>query len=152
MTAAVRRATAEDASQISEIISEALSEGVPVAFEEPMSAEEIRDWLGRMGDGGAMFAVDDGGSVLAFAIIDPIEGDPSECIFGAWVRIAERRKGYATQLAEQALAFARGRGYKNIRGRLPEANEPALSYLSAIGAMVPFTNPGARFELPPEQE
>jgi L-amino acid N-acyltransferase YncA len=153
MTATVRRATAEDAEQISEIISEVLTEGVPVACEQPMAPDEVRDWLVRMGDGGAMFAIDDGGTrVLAFAIVDPTEDDPEECVYGAWVRIEERRKGLATQLAEQALAFAREQGYKGIRGRLPEANEPALSYLSAIGAMVPFTNPGAHFELPPEQE
>ena len=152
MTPAVRRATSDDAEQISEIISEVLQEGVPVALEAPMAPEEIRDWLARMGDRGAMFAVDDDARVLAFAIVDPSEDEPSECVYGAWVRLEERRKGYATLLAEQGLAFARERGYKSIRGRLPEGNEPALSYLSAIGAMVPFTNPGAHFELPLEQE
>ncbi len=152
MTPAVRRATANDAEQISEIISDVLTEGVPVAFEEPMAPDEVRDWLARMGDRGAMFAVDDGERVLGFAIIDPSDDEPSECVYGAWVRLDERRKGYATLLAEQALAFARERGYQGIRGRLPEGNEPALSYLSAIGAMVPFTNPGAHFELPLEQE
>ena len=152
MTPAVRRATSEDAGQISDIISEVLGEGVPVALDGPMTADEVLAWQERMGDRGAIFAVDDDARVLAFGIIDPLEDNPDECFYGAWVRLDERRKGYATILAEEALAFAREVGYRNIRGRLPEGNEPALSYLSAIGGMVPFTNPGAHFELPLEQE
>ncbi|MDA1062530.1 MAG: GNAT family N-acetyltransferase [Chloroflexi bacterium] len=155
MSPTVRRATADssdDVAQIATIIDEVLTEGVPVIFEGPMAPAEVRAWIERMGDGGAMFVVEDGGRVLAFAAIDPSEDDPSECSLGSWVRLDERRKGYATLLAEAALAFARERGYKGIRGRLPEGNQAALSYLSAIGAMVPLTNPGAHFELPLEQE
>ena len=152
MTPAVRRATDKDAGQISDIISEVLGEGVPVALDGPMTPDEVLAWQERMGDRGAIFAVDDDARVLAFGIIDPLEDNPDECFYGAWVRLDERRKGYATILAEEALAFAREVGYRNIRGRLPEGNEPALSYLSAIGGMVPFTNPGAHFELPLEQE
>lgn len=151
MTPAVRRATSEDAGQIAEIISEVLREGVPVALDGPMTPDEVVAWQERMGDRGAIFAVDDDSRVLAFAIIDPLD-DPDHCIYGAWVRRDERRKGYATMLAESALAFAREVGYHQIRGQLPEGNEPALSYLSAIGGMVPFTNPGTLFELPSEQE
>jgi hypothetical protein len=44
--------------------------------------------------------------------------------------------------------FARENGYRRIRGRLPEGNEPALSFLSAIGAMVPLRNANMTFELP----
>lgn len=152
MTPAVRSATADDAGQISDIITDVLDEGVPVALEGPMSAGDVRAWQDRMGDRGAIFVVDDSARVLAFGIIDPLQDNPEECFYGAWVRVDERRKGYATLLAERALAFAREVGYQGIRGRLPEGNEPALSYLSAIGAMVPLTNPGAHFELPFEQE
>ena len=41
---------------------------------------------------------------------------------------------------------------QGIRARLPRDNEPALSYLSSIGAMVPLRSPGTRFELPVYQE
>lgn len=152
MTPTVRRAGEADAAQVADIVAEVLGEGVPVALDGPMDAAAVRAWLGRLGGEGAMFAFEDGGRILAFAIIEPLEGDAGACFYGAWVRLGERRKGYATQLAEAALAFARERGYSAIRGQLPEGNEAALSYLSAIGAMVPFTNPGAHFELPLEQE
>jgi ribosomal protein S18 acetylase RimI-like enzyme len=59
-----------------------------------------------------------------------------------------RRRGLATELAEDLLEFAREHGYRRIRGRLPEGNDPALSFLSSIGAMVPLRNPDMTFELP----
>ncbi|MCK9520481.1 MAG: GNAT family N-acetyltransferase, partial [Dehalococcoidia bacterium] len=59
-----------------------------------------------------------------------------------------RRRGLATDLADELLAVARDKGYRRIRGRLPEGNEPALSFLSSIGAMVPLRNPNMTFELP----
>lgn len=152
MTPTVRRAGDADAAGVSDIIAEVLGEGVPVAIDGPMDPGEVRGWLDRLGEGGAMFALDDGGRILAFAVVEPLADDADACFYGAWVRLGERRKGYATRLAEASLAFARERGYRGIRGQLPEGNEPALSYLSAIGAMVPLTNPGAHFELPLEQE
>ena len=99
-----------------------------------------------------MFVVDDGRRVLAFAALDFDSSRPDECSFGAWVRARYLRQGHGTALAEEALAFARERGYRRIRARLPEDNEPALSFLSSIGAMVPLTSPGASFELPIYQE
>jgi L-amino acid N-acyltransferase YncA len=148
MEPAIRTATQEDAEQIAEIIEEVLAEGRPVAFTEPMSSEAVRAWIERQGDSGTMIVVDDGRFIRGFASIDFDSSQPGECTFGAWVRARYRRQGNGTALAEEALAFARQHGYRRIRGRLPEQNEPALSSLSAIGALVPLTNPGASFELP----
>ncbi|MYA20994.1 MAG: GNAT family N-acetyltransferase [Chloroflexi bacterium] len=146
-----RRAVAGDAAQIAEIIAELIEEPQPVAFDRALSAAEVQDaWLGD-DDGAAVFVIEEAGRLLAFAVVEPIEGAPEDCSLGAWVREAERRKGYATALAEEALAFTRERGYRAIRARLPEDNEPALSYLSSIGALVPLTNPGAHFVLPAEE-
>ena len=146
-----RRAVADDAEQIAAIIAELIEEPQPVAFDRALSAAEVQDaWLG--GDAGAaVFVIEEAGRLLAFAVVEPLEGASEDCSLGAWVREAERRKGYATALAEEALAFTRERGYRAIRARLPEDNEPALSYLSSIGALVPLANPGAHFVLPAEE-
>ena len=147
-----RRAAAGDAAQIAAIIAELIEEPQPVAFERALSTAEVRDaWLGDDEGGAAVFVVEDAGRLLAFAVVEPLEGASEDCSLGAWVRAAERRKGYATVLAEEALAFTRERGYQAIRARLPEDNEPALSYLSSIGALVPLANPGAHFVLPAEE-
>ncbi len=148
MTARVRRATPDDADQIAEIISEIILEDNPVGFDREWSSEEVAAWMERQGDQGTMLVVDDGRHVLGFAAIDFDSSRPEECSFGSWMRERNRRQGYGTELANEALAFARDKGYKRIRARLPEDNEPALSYLSSIGAMVPLRSPGTRFELP----
>ena len=152
MPAEVRRATKDDAAQIAEIIAEISSDPDPVGFDETLSTEQVVAWIDRQGADGAMFVIDDGRQVLGFAALDFDSSQPSECTFGAWLRARNRRQGHGTALAEEALAFARDRGYKRIRARLPEDNEPALSYLSSIGAMVPMRNPGTTFELPIYQE
>ena len=148
MTARVRRATPDDADQIAEIISEIILEDNPVGFDREWSSEEVAAWMERQGDQGTTLVVDDGRRVLGFAAIDFDSSRPEECSFGSWMRERNRRQGYGTELANEALAFARDKGYKRIRARLPEDNEPALSYLSSIGAMVPLRSPGTRFELP----
>ena len=148
MAAEVRRADTKDAAQIAEIIAEVRGDSNPTGFEDAQTPEQIEAWITRQGGSGAMFVVDDGRHVLAFAALDFDSSEPDECSFGAGGRVQNRRQGHGTALAEDALAFARDRGYKRIRARLPQDNEPALSYLSSIGALVPMTNPGTRFELP----
>ena len=152
MPATIHKATKDDAKQISEIIAEVTRDPNPVAFSEPLSTEQVAAWIDRLGEEGALFVVDDGRRVLAFAAIDIDPSRPDECSLGAWVRARNRRQGHGTALAEEALAFARERGYRRIRARLPEDNEAALSFLSSIGALVPLRNPGAAFELPIYQE
>ena len=148
MTTTVRSATRADADQIAEIIGEIILEDNPVGFDREWSEDKVAAWIDRQGDDGTMLVVDDGRHLLGFAAIDFDSAEPDECSFGSWIRERNRRQGYGTALANEALAFARDRGYKRIRARLPEKNEPALSYLSAIGAMVPLRSPGTRFELP----
>ena len=144
----IRRATVEDSAAISAIIGEILEEGLAISFERALEPDEIRTLLERQGSGGASFVANENDEVVAFGSLDPDPADPSECTFGSWVRRTRRRQGIGTALAEEALVFARDLGYRRIRGRLPAGNEPALSYLSSIGALVPLTNPGASFELP----
>ena len=148
MPGTIRRATKADAAQIAEIIGELILEPNPVSFTRAWSTGEIEAWMDRQGDNGAFFVVEDRGKVLGFATIDFNSAEPDTSLFGAWVRRMNRRQGHGSALAEYCLAFARARGYKRIRARLPEHNEAALSYLSSIGALVPLTNPGATFELP----
>ena len=148
MPSTIRRATPDDAEQIAKVIQEVVAEPNPVAFDRARTPDEVRAWISRQGEHGAMFVVDDGRHIVAFAAMDFDSSRPDECTFGAWVRLRNRRQGHGSALAEEALAFARHHGYKRIRARLPERNEPALSFLSSIGALVPLMSPGTSFELP----
>lgn len=145
---AYRQATADDAEHIARIIEAIVKEPNPVAFEGPLSPEQVRTWLTRLGEQGGVFLCLIDGKVVGFSALDFDTQQPETAVLGVWMLPEHRRKGLGTALAEYALSFARDKGYRRIRGRLPKENQMALSFLSSIGALVPLYNPDAVFELP----
>lgn len=145
---AFRRATADDAEAVASIIETVMEDPQPVGFERAYSADEVRTWLSRLGDAGAVFLCLVEGKVAGFSALDFNTQEPDTATLGVWLLREHRGKGLGTELARLALDFARDRGYRRIRGRLPAGNEVALSFLSSIGALVPIYNPNMRFELP----
>ena len=142
----IRRATEADAEGLAAILRGLGKENV--GLQGTFDADRIRAWLGRLGSDGAIFVALDGSIPVAFGSLDFDTAQPDTGLLGVWVSPDHRRRGLATDLADELLAFAREKGYRRIRGRLPEGNEPALSFLSEIGAMVPLRNPSMTFELP----
>ena len=142
----IRKATEEDAEGIAAILRGLGSENV--GLEGTFDADRVRNWLNRLGTEGVIFVAKDGSIPVAFGSLDFDTAQPDTGLLGVWVSKDYRRRGLATDLAESLVEFAREHGYRRIRGRLPEGNEPALSFLSAIGAMVPLRNPNMTFELP----
>jgi RimJ/RimL family protein N-acetyltransferase len=141
-----RRATGDDCKAIADIARSlgADNVGLPADFNE----DHARDWVKRLGDQGTLIVAYDGSIPVAFGSIDFNTTEPDTAVLGVWVAPDHRRRGLATDMADELIAFAREVGYKRIRGRLPDNNEPALSFLSSIGAMVPLRNPDMSFELP----
>ena len=143
-----RQANVNDAEAIASVIEVVVKEPNPVAFDGPMTPEQVRVWLTRLGGEGGVFLATIDRKVVGFAALDYNTFEPDTVILGVWMLPEARRRGIGTALAEYALGFARDKGYRRIRGRLPQDNEVALSFLSSIGALVPMYNPDARFELP----
>jgi GNAT superfamily N-acetyltransferase len=142
----IRRATDSDAEGVAAILRGMGKENV--GLEGTFDAERVRGWVRRLGDEGAIFVAQDGSIPVAFGSLDFDTAQPDTGLLGVWVLPDHRRRGLATDLADALIEFAREKGYRRIRGRLPDGNEPALSFLSAIGAMVPLRNPSMTFELP----
>jgi GNAT superfamily N-acetyltransferase len=143
----IRPATLADAEEIADIIR-VLGESNIGLPPDLRSAGHVREWIERLGGNGILMLAVDGSIPVAFGALDYSTTEPDTALIGVWVLPEYRRRGLATQIAEELIEFARERGYRRIRGRLPEGNEPALSFLSSIGAMVPLRNPNMRFELP----
>lgn len=143
-----RQANVNDADAIASVIERVLQEPNPVGFDRALTPEEVRTWLSRLGGEGGVFLATIDGQVVGFGALDYNTFEPDTVILGVWMLPDVRRRGIGTALAEYALGFARDKGYKRIRGRLPQDNEVALTFLSSIGALVPIYNPEARFELP----
>lgn len=150
--ATYRQATLEDAEAVATIINTVVEEPNPVGFDGPTTPENVETWLTRQGDAGGIFLclIDD--KTVGFSALDFDTQQPDTSVLGVWLLAEHRRKGLGTHLAELALAFAREKGYKRIRGNLPDNNETALSFLSGIGALVPIYNPEVVFELPIYEE
>jgi GNAT superfamily N-acetyltransferase len=147
-----RQATSDDAETIAEIINTVVQEPNPVGFDGPTTAEQVRTWLTRQGGEGGIFLCLIDERAVGFSAIDFDTHEPETAVLGVWLLPEHRRQGLGTALAEYALGFARDKGFKRIRGRLPEHNETALSFLSGIGALVPMYNPETVFELPLYEE
>lgn len=150
--ASYRQATIHDAEAIAEIINTVVQEPNPVGFDGPTTAEQVRTRLTRQGGEGGIFLCIVDGRPIGFSALDFDTHEPETAVLGVWLLPEHRRKGLGTSLAECALGFARDKGFKRIRGRLPEHNATALSFLSGIGALVPMYNPDAVFELPLYEE
>ena len=143
-----RRAANADAAAIAAVIREVVEGPNPVVFDRPWSADEVSSWMARLGESGAIWAAEAGGEVIGFGALDFNTQRPETATLGVWLRSQWRRQGIGTILAEHLLAHAREQGFHRIVGSLPENNEAALSFLSAIGALAPLINPESRFELP----
>ena len=143
-----RQANINDAAAVAHVIEVAMREPNPVGFDHALTPDEVRTWLSRLGGEGGVFLAIIDGKVVGFAALDYNTIEPDTVVLGVWMLPQTRRRGIGTALAEYALGFARDKGYKRIRGRLPQNNEVALTFLSSIGALVPIYNPEARFELP----
>jgi GNAT superfamily N-acetyltransferase len=147
-----RQATIHDAEAIAAITEAVVKEPNPVGFEGPLSAEDVRTWLTRLGGEGGIFLCEIDDNVIGFSALDFDTHQPDVGVLGVWLLPEHRRKGLGTALAEYALGYARDKGFKRIRGRLPQQNQVALSFLSGIGALVPMYNPETVFELPIYEE
>lgn len=144
----VRAATADDAEAVAAIIERVVAEPRPVALPRVLNRDEVQQWQRRLGDQGCLIVATLSADVVGFGAIDYNTEQPDTCLLGVWVLPDHRRQGIATALGADLLDFAREAGYKRVRGRLPEGNEPALAFLSGLGALAPLQNPELRFELP----
>jgi GNAT superfamily N-acetyltransferase len=145
-TTEIRQAAPDDASSVATIVRGLKDENI--GLPRDMDAERARGWITRLGDQGAIYLAYDGSIPVAFGALDFDTSEPDTALLGVWVLPDYRRRGIATAVAEALVEHARDGSFKRIRGRLPQGNEPALSFLSSIGAMVPLRNPRMTFELP----
>ncbi len=152
-----RRASADDAAAIAAVIAEVVSGPQPVGLDRAFSVDDVRVWIGRLGESGLILLAEDGVRTLGFGALDFDTQAPETASLGVWLLSEARRRGIGTRLAEGLLAHARAGGFRRVVGRLPNNNEAALSFLSSIGGLVPIINsmspagadePELRFELP----
>ncbi|HXG42004.1 MAG TPA: GNAT family N-acetyltransferase [Dehalococcoidia bacterium] len=118
------------------------------ALLQPMTAEAVARRLAGYRGRGAMFLAREGGQPVAFAALEPDPNDADTSVLGVWVLKGHRRRGIGRELALMALEFARRKGYRRLRGTIPEGNEAALSFFGELGSLAQAVGGGMRYELP----
>lgn len=144
-----RQASGADAPAVA-AVAEAVWEELAQAsgLPGPLTAEAVAERIASYGGRGAMFLCQREGRACGFAALEPDPREEGSAVMGVWVLPAARRQGVGRELALMALEFARGAGYRKVRGTLPPGNEPALSFFSEIGALAQAAGAGMQYELP----
>lgn len=141
-----RRHAAAIARVGQEILAEMGAQAAALAL--PMTAEGVAQRITAYRGRGAMFLARDGRRPVAFAALEPDASDPDTCVLGVWVLRDYRRRGIGRELALMALEVARGKGYRRLRGTIPEGNEAALSFFGELGSLAQAVGGGMQYELP----
>jgi L-amino acid N-acyltransferase YncA len=136
------------AGGVAQVVNAIVAEGDNMALPGRMSAADMREWIERIGDRGGVFYAIERDRVVAFAMLQPREGEPETATLGVWVLPEFRRRGLGTELSRVAIDFARDAGYTRLQGTIPSDNEPALSFFSAVGPIAAVEGGGMRYELP----
>ena len=96
-------------------------------------------WLARARDGGELVGF------CGFFQFDPPEAEP-QLMYALYGRFAGR--GYATEMARAAIAFAEGRGFTQIIAEADEVNGASLRVLGKLGFVRVETRQGVFGDMP----
>jgi GNAT superfamily N-acetyltransferase len=142
-----RRAERSDAREIGAIIFGIVCEGGPPTGLEPLTRDQVVEWIDRIEDGGAAFLAEVGGMGAGYSVVYADAHQPGTAMMRVYVREEFRLRGIGRELAQIAVDFARDAGYEAVRGFIPEDNEPALSFFSAVAPLVQLQGGRFHFEL-----
>ena len=105
-----RQATTDDADAITSIINAVVEEPNPVGFDGPTTPENVRTWLTRQGEAGAIFLCHLDEEAVGFSALDFDTQEPDISVLGVWLLPKHRRKGLGTPLA----GFLRAAGVDTV--------------------------------------
>ena len=88
-----RQANINDAEEISAVIGVVVKEPNPVAFDGPLTPEQVRTWLSRLGGEGGVFLAIVDGRVVGFSALDYNTFEPETVVLGVWMLGEVRRRG-----------------------------------------------------------
>ncbi|MEX2239014.1 MAG: GNAT family N-acetyltransferase [Dehalococcoidia bacterium] len=142
-----REASRADAREVAAIIFGIICEdGTPSGL-EPMTRDHVVEWFDRLEDRGAIFLAEVDDLSAGFSVIEPDPQRENVAVLRVYVLKEFRQRGIGRELAQVAVEFAREAGYETGRGFIPESNEEALSFFSAVAPLVQVQGGQFHFEL-----
>ena len=131
----IRAAAHADTRAMAELLNAIIAKGGTTAKTEPVTAQDLRDWMVKDGDSGAWHvAEDDGGMLLGFQYIGLREGlPPGACDIATFVRLGSTGLGIGSKLFAATRAAAVVLGYDWINACIRADNESGLTYYQSRG-------------------
>lgn len=130
----IRKATAEDAPAIVEIILPVIREGITYALDRDMGeSDALEYWTGPDKE---TFVAEQDGSILGTYYIRPNQagGGRHVCNCGYMTRASATGRGVARSMCEHSLKYAAARGYRAMQFNfVVSTNERAIRLWQSLG-------------------
>ncbi|SRR5213593_876320 len=135
MKITIRRATADDAKEIIDVINSVIAEQKYTIFDKPFSEEQERNFISSLGNRSVLFMAEIDGTIARMDLLSalPTSSMSHVATMGTWLRSKFRCSGIGRLLAEESLRFARENGYRKIVIQVLADNERALRFYRSLG-------------------
>ncbi len=131
----VRPGTDQDLRQVADLLNEIIAAGGTTALTNPMSRQDLSDWLGANANRSAWHvAINETGDLLGFQWIGVWpELPPEACDIGTFVKTGQTGLGIGSRLFNATRDAAIALGYDWINANIRADNTGGLTYYQSRG-------------------
>jgi L-amino acid N-acyltransferase YncA len=138
----IRRADADDAAGIADVLNEVIIGGRHSMLDTPFSVEGEREYIEALPERAFIHVAETPeGKILALQTMEPWSGFLTHefdhvATMGTWVTEPLRRRGVGARLAQASFSAARAVGYEKVLTELRADNLESLAYHLSLGFVV----------------
>jgi L-amino acid N-acyltransferase YncA len=138
----IRRASADDAAGIADVLNEVIVGERHSMLDTPFSVEGEREYIEALPERAFIHVAEiPEGRIVALQTMEPWSGYMTHefdhvATMGTWVTASLRRKGVGGRLARASFAAARAMGYEKVLTELRADNLESLAYHLGLGFAV----------------
>ncbi len=131
----IRKPGTFDTSDMADLLNGIIAEGGTTAHANPVTAQDITDWINATPDESAWYvAVDETERVVGFQWIEPHRDLPPEAAdISTFVQVGQTGLGIGSALFAATESAAKALGYKWINANIRADNEGGLIYYQSRG-------------------
>lgn len=130
----VRRGAELDLRAVADLLNEIIAAGGTTALTEPLSRQQVWDWLSADAGKSVWHVAEIDGDILGFQWIGPFANLPPEaCEIGTFVKQGKTGLGIGSALFEATKGAARAMGYTWINAIIRADNTGGLIYYQSRG-------------------
>ena len=138
----IRRASADDAAGIADVLNEVIVGGRHSMLDTPFSVEGEREYIETLPERAFIQVAEmSEGDIVALQTMEPWSGFMTHefdhvATMGTWVTAPLRRQGVGARLAQASFTAARAMGYEKVLTELRADNLESLAYHLSLGFAV----------------